>query len=132
MTNQDDSTKGNLEMRIGGETWYGINLEEGHVVYKAIAKFADFLIQKTNPKFHEYQDWFKQTFEELKLQKLPAISAFPHDVVIDVTRKLIIYNLELSEQVIKLIPGKTFTKLKENGYRIIRYELNEPVEISDS
>jgi len=117
------TTKGNLELRIGTETLCSSADSDGYKVYKAIGKLATFLNNNHNPSPQEYKDWFKQTSEELSFVEYEGgrLGGVPCEVVIDTSRKLILYNAN-NEDEDNTIKTSTVRRLAgRHKYQFFRY-----------
>ncbi len=90
------STKGNLELRLGGSTLYASCSHDGNGAYGIALKLLDFLDLTKEPTSAQYQEWFRVTSREL----LPhgyqeaLTGGVPSEVVIDVPRRLLLHTLE--------------------------------------
>ncbi|MEE9525945.1 MAG: hypothetical protein V3V78_05055 [Candidatus Woesearchaeota archaeon] len=100
-------THGNLELRLGGETLYASVNQNGEFVFGAVASLCDFLDKVEQPTNDQYKEWFKNTADGLwpehsdslheEYQEANEGLKTAHEVIIDASRRLILYNNDPGE-----------------------------------
>lgn len=131
------TTKGNLELRVGESTFFASASADGYNVYKIVPKLVEFLDESENPSVGMFKEWFEVTSREIISKDCYSerlIGGVPHEVIIDVRRKLLLHNGH--DEAFGVVLGtRNFGKQFENacillkekfGYEVIEY-VNEAI-----
>ena len=110
-------TPGNLELRVGMNTFYASGKSGGEDVYRAIDSYAQFVKVHPNPTLPAFQAWFQgeaaKRFGEGYSQRLHARG---REVVIDAHRQFLLYNSGVDRK-----REPSHVELERRGYAIVRH-----------